>query len=97
MQFTALFALMVLSNAAALGAILVILWRTERFLTKALVYMKARGMEDVLSASSLLDDKRKSVDDDSIEVVPGQDDDEFTLANVQKKHREHHVKSLGAE
>lgn len=91
--------LLAVVQLSSLGAILLILWRTEKFLSKALVYMKSNSIHDVLAGASLLEDKPEQPKEDNvIEVTPGQDEEtERLLSSAQKKHRQKHVKSLGEE
>lgn len=98
MQYSVLFALMVVSQIVSLAAILAVLHRVDLFLKEAMVYMKSNSIHDVLSATSLLNRKPEKQNDEGAEVVPGQDpDSEDLLIKTQQAHRNKHVKSLGAE
>lgn len=95
MHYEVIFFMMIMSNMVSLLAILSILWRTEKFMSKSLVYMKSKDVNDVLTASHLLD---KSSQKDILATIESEvvDDElseeekeDIVLRNIQKKHRQH--------
>lgn len=87
---------LVLTQLVSLAIIAVILLRVEKFLSKTLVYMKSNNIHDVLSAQTLIapPEERKPQEDDYVSEDQRTDD---LLRKAQQKHRNKHVKSLGAD
>ena len=85
-------------TAIFLGVLLIVLWRTEKFLRASMVYMKAKDIHDVLAADSLLEDKPRDPHEiDENEVVVGQDRNILSdMRTVQNKHRERYLGKVAA-
>lgn len=97
MQYTALFVIISVSHALSIGALLLVFWRTEKFMTKAMVYMKSNSIHEVMTAGALLQDQPKQ-EEEAIEVVNGDDaETEILLMKTQEKHRNRHLNSLGSD
>lgn len=97
MQYTVLFVVMAFTHILSLGALLLVFLRTEKFMTKAMVYMKSNTIHEVMTASALLRGDAPEKAEDG-EVVDTDDEKlEKQLFDAQTKHRQRHLKALGED
>lgn len=96
MTANAILVALVIQFVLGLAALLMVLHRVDKFMVRAMVFMKSNTIHDVVSARSVLRDE-KIPEEEEPEVVMDDAEEDELLIKTQKTHRNKHFAGLGSE